>query len=364
MLYYLIKNNIKLMFRNKWVIVLLIMGPVFVIAMLSSAFEELMKSYEKADSFLAGYRMEEESAFAGGIDWIKEAGKEAGIVFSEYPEGEPEELMSSNGLAGFVVFEKDKYSLYESDDNKAEGIALEYFISRVMDQTGEGIPQGFADTAKEERFRELPVEKLDYMPAIDSTDYYGIVYIVYFIWCGIVCISGALSSEKKNGIFKKYQVSAVSVQRLFLSRWISCTAVVAGGIAVTVLLCAWMFGITWGNIPWSILILFFGILAANAFGLFVFYLVDNLAITIGLVFTAVFFMGFVGGSFETYMFSSIPEWIKQLSPIYWLDRTLVEYSCMGKSDCTGVCIGCMLGIIVICTSGAMLADKIKRRGKA
>ena len=53
---YLIKNNFKLMFRNTWSIVVMVMGPILVIAILSSAFSELMKSYDGVEEFMVGYR--------------------------------------------------------------------------------------------------------------------------------------------------------------------------------------------------------------------------------------------------------------------------------------------------------------------
>jgi len=46
----------------------------------------------------------------------------------------------------------------------------------------------------------LPQEELNFMPAVNARDYYGIIYIVYFSWCGIICATGVLSDEKKYGI--------------------------------------------------------------------------------------------------------------------------------------------------------------------
>ena len=59
MIRYLIKNNFKLMFRNTWSVVVMLLGPVLVIAVLSSAFSELMKSYKGVGEFVVGYRMQE-----------------------------------------------------------------------------------------------------------------------------------------------------------------------------------------------------------------------------------------------------------------------------------------------------------------
>lgn len=67
MIWYLIKNNLKLMFRNKAILATMVLGPIFVIAMLSSAFDDLMKSYEKAGKFKAGYQVE--GGVFGKIIW-------------------------------------------------------------------------------------------------------------------------------------------------------------------------------------------------------------------------------------------------------------------------------------------------------
>ena len=114
MIRYLIKNNLKLMFRNKWSIVFMILGPVLVITALSGAFSQLLKSYEGVHSFKAGYRLEDESAFSSCISVIKEAGEENGITFYEYPDGKPGHLMEDNDLAGFFVFGMDEYVVYKT----------------------------------------------------------------------------------------------------------------------------------------------------------------------------------------------------------------------------------------------------------
>ena len=111
MIRYLIKNNFKLMFRNTWSVVVMLLGPILVIAVLSSAFSELMKSYEGVDDFTVGYRVE-----AGGKDNVdftsfKLAGEKNGILFYEYPQGEIKDVMEKNELAGFMGFTKDKFRL-------------------------------------------------------------------------------------------------------------------------------------------------------------------------------------------------------------------------------------------------------------
>lgn len=363
MIRYLVKNNFKLMFRNKWNIPILILGPVLVIAILASAFEDLMQSYEGVENFRAGYRMEEESIFGENIEEIKQAGKEAGITFLEYPEGEPKDVMEHNELAGFVEFGEKEYTVYESADFEVEGITLEYFVNRVM---AEGRNQALMSmTAKEnEASFSLPVEQMEYMPGVSSTDYYGIIYIVYFSWVGIVCAAGILNNEKRYGIGNKFRVAAIPGWKLYCAKLLPNVLVVSVGIGMAAVITSLLYGIHWGNIFLSSLIMLLSIIASSAFGLMLYSIFHNLIITIILLFTSVWFMGFFGGSFETYMYSNYSDTLKNISPIYHVNRALVENSCMGHSSYTGSCIIFMLVITVVCSGIAVAVEGLRKRGRA
>lgn len=363
MIRYVIKNNFKLMLRNKWIIAVMILGPVLVIAILSSAFSDLMKSYEGVNAFKAGYRLQTGSDFEDSMAVVKTAAKEAGITLLEYPDGEPKEVMENNGLAGFVEFGSDTYTVYESADFETEGITLEYFLSRVMGEYARSALYGISLISEEEEI-DLPMEELTYMPAVDSSDYYGIIYIVYFSWCGIICAANVLSNEKKYGIDRKYQVSGVSGVKMYLGKWIPNVLAVSAGLALTTTITVLLFSIHWGNIFVSATILFTTIMASSAFGFMFYYLFNNMAMTVIAVFTSVWFMGFFGGSFETYMYSSWSDFVKNLSPIYHANRALVEISCMGQSNYTVSCMIYMLIITVVCSAIAIAADGLRKRGKA
>lgn len=357
MIRYLIKNNFKLMFRNTWSITVMLLGPVLVIAVLSSAFSELMKSYEGVDEFAVGYRIQEvEDAM---IEAVKIAGEEAGILFYEYPEGEIKDVMEHNELAGFVELSKDKYTVYTSADHEVEGITLEYFMNKVTDA---GINASLQ--LQEQSEIVLPVEQLEYMPAIDSVDYYGIIYIVYFCWCGMICATGVLSNEKKYGIVRRFQVSNISEPQNFFGKFIPIVLTVTGGMAIATAITVLLYDIHWGNPLLSMSIVFMMIVAGTALGMMLYNISDSLVITIILLFTIVWFMGFFGGSFETYMFSSISDTLKHLSPIYHGNRALVELSCMGKSSYVASAVIYSTAITVVCSVIAILADYIRKRGKA
>ena len=356
MIRYLIKNNFKLMFRNTWSVAVMLLGPILVIAVLSSAFSELMKSYEGVDEFTVGYRIQE--ADNSIIEATKIAGEEAGILFFEYPEGEIKDVMEKNELSGFVEFAEDKYTVYTSADYEVEGITLEYFMNKV---TNEGLNASLQ--IKEQAKIVLPVEQLKYMPAIDSVDYYGIIYIVYFCWCGMICATGVLSNEKKYGIVRRFQVSNISESQNFFGKFIPIVLTVTGGMAIATIITVLLYDIHWGNPFLSTVIVFLMIVAGTALGMMLYNISDSLVITIILQFTIIWFMGFFGGSFETYMFSSTSDLLKQLSPIYHGNRALVELSCMGESSYVASTVIYSLAITVICSIIAIFAGYVRKRGK-
>lgn len=357
MIRYLIKNNFKLMFRNTWSIAVMLLSPILAIAVLSSAFSGLMKSYEGVNEFAVGYRIKE--ADDAMIEATKIAGEEAGILFYEYPEGEIKDVMEKNELAGFVEFSEDTYIVYTSADYEMEGITLEYFMNKVINT---GINTSLQ--LQEQSDIVLPVEQLEYMPAIDSIDYYGIVYIVYFCWCGMICATGVLGNEKKYGIVRRFQVSNISESKNFLGKFIPIVLTVSGGMAIATAITVLLYDIHWGNPFLSILVVLMMIIAGTALGMMLYNISDSLVITIILLFTIVWFMGFFGGSFETYMFSSMSDALKHLSPIYHGNRALVELSCIGESNYVASAVIYSLAITVICSIIAILAGYIRKRGKA
>lgn len=359
MIRYLIKNNFKLMFRNKWSMVIMLLGPVLVIAVLSSAFSELMKSYDGVDEFAVGYRMQETAEDNAELEAAKLAGEEAGILFYEYPEGEIQDVMEKNELAGFVEFFEDTYIVYTSADYEVEGITLEYLMSKVMKAGMNAFMQ-----MQNQGAIVLPMEKLEFMPAVNAKDYYGIVYIVYFCWCGMICATGVLSNEKKYGIVQRFQVSNISETQNYLGKFIPITVTVTVGMAIATGVTVLLYDIHWGDSVLSILIVFMMIAAGAAFGMMLYNISDSLVITIIMQFTIVWFMGFLGGSFETYMFSSTSDILKHLSPIYHSNRALIELSCMGESKYTASAVWYSMAITVVCSAIAILAGGIRKRGKA
>ena len=353
---YLIKNNIKLMCRSWFTILLFIIMPVVLIFCLSSAFDSLMKKYEDKE-IVAGYRVEGNGITKEMIDAMCKVAEDNDITLNEYPSGDPEKIIRDNELSGLIIFKDDSYMVYEDEDNEAFGKVLEYFVNAFYENAAASAMKVDTDSVK------VTVEHPDFVPAIDSKDYYGIIEIVYFGWCAIVAGAGILLNEKKYKIRKRFQVADFSPFQEYIGKFISISIVAALGTIIAAALTVALLGVHWGKPLLSLGILALSVMAATAFGVMIYNISDNLIATIIIMFAIVWIMGFWGGSFETYMFSTHPMSLKIISPIYHVNRALAELSCMGHSDFVLSALGYCGLIIVVSSIFAVMAGYIRRRGR-
>jgi ABC-2 type transport system permease protein len=345
------------MYRSIVNVLLIIVMPLVFIAVLSSAFNDLMKKYEEG-SVKAGYVVEGDALTEEFKDALKTFSEEAGIELTQYDNGNPEDIIRNNDLCAVVVFDNDSYTVYQDSDSLEMAKIVEYFVNAFYEnmmayQTG--IDAGSVN---------LTVEHPSYKPAINSTDYYGIVEVVYVLWCAIVCGAGIFISEKKYRITKKYQVTNLSAAQLYFAKLIPLACTVSIGAIITMTLTWLLYGVHWGKPILSAAIVIISTCAASAFGLMVYSIFNNVVATIMVVFTVVWFAGFYGGAFESYMYSTHPQSIKNISPLYHINRSLTELSCMGHSDYIPRAIIFCLGIITVCSIIAIVASLLRKRGKA
>lgn len=352
--FYLIKNNFKLMLRSKWIILLMIVGPIISVAALSSAFDNMMKTYESEEKFTVGYYVEEGSFFENYIELIKENSKEAGITFNEFAEDDAENIMRKNDCLSFVSFRKEDYTVYTLEKHEVEGMTTEYYLNQLI--------SGIAAMRVPNEEITIPTEDLTFMPQADAKTYYGFIYIIYFSWCCVVSLAAVVTEEKKHGLSKKFEMSSVSDFGFFMAKVIPGVLVTVLEIAVSMVIITFMNDLQWKNIAAVILILFLNIVAGTAFGIFLIYLFDNLAMVIVAAFSVVWVAGFFGGSFETYMYSVWTESVKRLSPLYHSNRAIVECSLTGNSDYIGSAVVYLLIISLVCMAGGLILAKI-RKGK-
>lgn len=349
----LIKNNLKLMLRSKWLLVMMILGPVITIALLSNAFKEMMNNAYSIENFKVGYRISPDSNYQDGIKELESGCKKQGITLIEYPEGDIAKLLQSRTIAVFVDIKGDSsYIVYQSNSKEKEAAVINSMLNSFFYQVNEAAAT-YAYTSEhgkgnsKAQSSKVVTEALDVDPIPNSTDYYGIIYIVYYAWCGIFSLAEVISSERKGALPRRMQAAHMVKINYFLGKYIPCA------LAVMIeILCAWglsvlLMNIHWGRLGLSLLILSLLALAASAFGMVLYQIFPKVVLSTVAGFVIIWFAGFFGGSFEPYMYLSIPKWLIEASPIYYIDRTLVEFSTKGSSDYFGACILYLLGIIAV-----------------
>ena len=353
MIRYLIKNNFKIMFRNPVNILMFTLAPILVSAVLISAFSTLLNSYKDVEKFDVGYSVEADSKYAVALNALRQVGEDAGVTFHSYETGTPEDLIREHSLGGFITFTKDGYTIYETKDAEVEGAKLEYMIASVYDGAVSGDVSGI----------KVPVEEPEVDPDIDSTDYYGIVFPVYFAWCAIVCAAGLLTQEKKHRIPERYRISDLSSAKIYLGRVMPVIAVVTFCIGVAAVFSAVLLGVHWGNVLLSGLLLLLTVIAASSFGMMLYELTRSMIATVILSFGIVWWAGYIGGTFETYMFSTWPEQVKLLSPLYHTNRALTELSNVGHSDYVLSAVIYLVIFSVVCSLVTIFAGSLRRKDR-
>ncbi len=359
----LIKNNLKLMLRSKWILVFMIVAPVVIISLLANVFEAMMAIDYSIKPFVTGYRMTENSKYEDTVGLLSDIAKENNITLSEYPEGDIESLIIGGNVTVFVDISDDKLIIYRHDEAEAESAIVEAMFSAVsykineaetiltwqaeqgLTTNGSAAAQGLAD-ADAEMLRTVNIET---DPVPSAKDYYGIIEIVYFMWCGCISLAAVIPSERKNKIGVRLRLTSASSLQLYLGKFIPCWLATIMEMAVALMISIFFLDVHWGNWPGSILILFLLSLAATAFGMILFTVFSHVAISMAAAWVILFAMGFVGGSYMTYMYSVLPDAYIRLSPQYYVNRTLVEFSTQGRSDTMIPCIIILLTIFLVCT---------------
>lgn len=350
----LIKNNLKLMLRSKWILFIMIILPVITIALLSNAFREMMDTTFEINEFQVGYRLNADSVYKDILPEIQAICKENKVILQEYPDSDIKQLLQSETVAVFVDIKEGSYVIYQSNDKMAEASITEsifssffYKVNEAMSQKSYGMQQNYVEVPMQTD-NLVKSEKLDTDPVPSSTDYYGIIYVVYFAWCGMISLVAVISSERKSAIPRRMRVSRMSKLNYYIGKFVPCTLAIFIEVCAAWIISALLFDIHWGNIGVSAFIIFLLSMAASAFGIVLFQMFNNVAISIVMGFVIIWIAGLFGGSFQTYMYSSLPQKLVTISPIYYINRTLVEYSTMGHSNYTGSSIICLVSIIGIC----------------
>ncbi len=357
----LIKNNLKLMLRSRWILCMMIIMPLVTIALLSNAFRSMMNTTYTIQEFKVGYRLNENTSYKPMMKGLQEACKEKDIILEEYPQGEIRELLQNRTVAVFVDIQKNNtYTIYQSNESKTEAAVTDSIFSGFFYQLAEEITvqkeseKGNVESSNLREHYAVKQENLPINPVPTADIYYGIIYIVYFAWCGLVSLVAVITSERKSAIPNRMKITQMTKFGQYLAKFIPCSLTIFIQTCMSWMLSELLFDIKWGNIGLSIFIVALISMASSALGILLFQLLPNVAISIVVGFIITWVWGYFGGSFQSYMYLDLPKELIHSSPIYYINRTLVEFSTMGRSDYTGITAIYLVSIIVLCSLGGML----------
>lgn len=350
MLLTLVKNNLKLMVRDKITMVILIALPIIFITLLSSSFSKVLNKNYTMKPFSVGYNVEAGSKIGESFQEFIKDFEENKITLLEMKKDKGIEGIKEGSLSAYIEINDDKYTIYKKDGLDVNTMIFENSIKTAMYfydgnkvlmnyllEKGQSVKFNNEITGGNKNF--INVETLNVDPVPTSEVYYGIVEIVYFIWFGIMVVSAVVSNERKYGIVDRINLTTSSSLTLFLGKLIPAVLVLSiqGGIAAifsTILL-----DVNWGTSPLiSAAILILEVIAFSALGLVLSLLIKSQALVNVLIVLFGFLFGFIGGSCQTYMYNFVSDNIAKLSPLYHINRTLVELSTKGYSDYTNSCI--------------------------
>ena len=116
----IIKNNLKLMLRNKIMIFAVIVSPVLVVAALSNAFHNLLDQAENANEFEVGYQMTENSLFSEYEEILHSQLEEEGVSLRRYNGEVPEKIVKDGQVEVFIDFGDGDYHIYGADKNELQ----------------------------------------------------------------------------------------------------------------------------------------------------------------------------------------------------------------------------------------------------
>jgi len=344
------KNYLKLIFRTKAMLIITILGTLLVVAAVSSAFRTLLDKAEQETDFSVGYEMQDDSKYKiVESAWTEGLAKE-NITVKNFSKADPEKIVKDGEADVFVVFGKDGYRIVGSDKKEMDTRIVQYVLYN-MDMMMNGSVNQFAFPE-----RSLPTE-----PRSTSENYYSIVEIEYFMSICSIFLCMIYYTERKNNILTRFRTGSAGSPTRYFGKLFSCVLTSwLVQVLIMVGLVSLLFDVQFGKPMVSIGILLLATVAYASFGMVFFELFENSAVSIGLMFTALWFAGYLGGSFESYMYSSFSENIKRLSPTYYVNRSLVELSVKGSSDYLLPCVGVMLLMIVVCVSLGLIITAKKK----
>lgn len=260
MLLTLVKNNFKLMLRDKMSMLFLIVLPIFLVAVLSSAFSQEMNKNYTLKPFTVGYSIDAGSNIEKIFSNFIKAFEENKITLSKMTKDKALSGIKDGSIAAYVDINDDKYTIYKEDafninatifENSMDSAMYLYDGNKaLMNYLVENkipIKTESGSTIENKKFVELETLKVDPMPS--SIVYYGITEIVYVIWFGMLAVSVIVNNERKYGVTDRIGLTNASSFTLFLGKLIPSVLVVSIQIGIATIASTILMDVNWGNSP-------------------------------------------------------------------------------------------------------------------
>ncbi len=348
--------------------------PILLITILSNALSLDLQSNFVLEPFEVGYSIEKGSKIESFFEVFKGKVQEMPIVFVAMTKEVGLDALENKKIACYVTLDDEKYTLYKNEGLDINTIIVEtaldeglYLYDGINELLSPAYSKFLSSAAIEamEGSIELPNEliltsKLNADPIPSARDYYGIVQIVFIIWFGIAsCLTLAIS-ERKNDIVHRIALSKANATTLFFGRFIptACCLCFQVGIALTV--STLLLKVNWGSSPLlSFSILLLEVLAISAFGTTISFIIKNVSLVNIGTYVASFIFGFTGGSFQTYIYNPAGDNLAKYSPLYYINRTLVELSINGSSTYFNKTVILLMSVIGLSLIIGIIYSKVR-----
>ena len=331
-------------------IIISLVGMIATTAAVANAFHTLLDKADDAQGFKLGYTVVQGSKYELVIDTLMDELEKEDIVAQEYSSADAE----SGEQDVFVTFDKDSYSIVGSEKKSIETRIIQYSLFNVERNMNAFMSGGLKSV-------ELNDSELSTTETPDAENYYCHAFICCFLSISPIFLSVIYYDDRKNRIWQRYKTGKAGSVSVYLGKYLASfiTTMVVFPLLGTLAFCL-LFDMKPCN-----LFIFGGLLALaglgfTAFGMLFFIFFRQPAVSIGTMFLILWFVSYLGGVYETYIYCSIPETVKRLSPLYYLNRSLIELSVNGKSDYVIPCVIIMISMTVVFSAIGMIATRMKK----
>ena len=365
-----LKSDLKRELRDRISLIMMIAFPVILIFILSNAFSSIMSSKFVLTPFSVGYSITQKSVLGGSMDEIQKSLKDVKISLVKTDKATALNEISNNKLAGFVEFTDTGYKFYSNDNMSIDSGIFQSVLQSISYSTGtytemyKVLAQYKAAPPQQNSDTLYTVKKLVAEPFPSSLTYYGIVMLINVLCFAAVGTANMIHDDRQRNINKRVALSKINSYSVFLGRVISSTLSNMLQISAAIICSVLLLNVNFGSkYPQVIgLILLFSV-TANSVSIMLGYLLKNMTVTRSIVYALSFFLNFFGGSFMQFYYASGSYLsIMQKTPIYYINRSLVELATRGSSSYLPTAIVIMVSTI----AGSLLIGGIafsRREGK-